>query len=566
MEVRNLLSPCFALGKDLHVFVLSLRSAFGDRFLGYLLLNYLLLKGATMTLLQTSMLPYFQHMGVKGVEYQLASTVSMMPWSMKGFIGVLSDIVPLGRFHKRGYLLLSVVLGIFGITMLSFRPESRDESSLWFVAALFGAAYAFLATFDLLCEGKYSEIMREEQAGSEVLSLVWSCMQLGSLIAALCVARVVDTEGPRPLISACLPFAILAFWRTWEGDLPEQPARSWRSLWAKAMSEPDLFLLASAMALGSLMVAVATAMLGERGRVFTALFVSMMMVLYSFRTLPRVLARSNLYMFITSIAYLDLSGPLAYWYTGTENCVKNGPHFSYAYYLAVSNVVGSVGSILGAVLFQYMQDWTFRQAFWVTTTIQVVASLFDLLIISRYNLELGVSDRAAYLFGDAACQSLAQQMALMPQALLTARLCPRGAEATVFAILAGFQNFGANIGSILGAQLSDYAGIKCSRAGPCNFEWLKTLILVCHMLVPLACLPLTWILVPAAVISDEGAFEMSSPPPSFASPGPSPLSSPASSPRTYRDDTDDPSPVTLAESAAGRLILLAVLMRFHEHG
>ena len=29
-----------------------------------------------------------------------------------------------------------------------------DESSLWFVAALFGAAYAFLATFDLLCEGK----------------------------------------------------------------------------------------------------------------------------------------------------------------------------------------------------------------------------------------------------------------------------------------------------------------------------------------------------------------------------------------------------------------------------
>ena len=30
----------------------------------------------------------------------------------------------------------------------------------------------------------------------------------------------------------------------------------------------------------------------------------------------------------------------------------------------------------------------------------------------------------------------------------------------------------------------------------------------CHMLVPLACLPLTWVLVPAAVISDESAFEM----------------------------------------------------------
>ncbi|CAE7325481.1 unnamed protein product [Symbiodinium sp. KB8] len=362
-----------ALGKDLRVFVLSLRSTFGDRFLGYLLLNYLCLKGITLTLLQTSMLPYLQHMGVKGVEFQLASMVAMIPWSMKGFIGVLSDIVPLGRYHKRGYLLLSVALGLFGISMLSFRPESRDESSLWFTAALFACAFAFLATFDLLCEGKYSEIMREEQ----VLSLVWSCMQLGSLVAALGVADVVDTEGPRPLIRVCLFFTLLSLWRTCAGDLPEEPARSWRSLWAKAMSEPGLFLLASAMAAGSAMVAFATAIFGDQGRVLTALGVSALMVIFSFKTLPRVLARR------------------------TETCVEDGPHFTYAYYLAISNVVGAVGSILGAVIFQYMQDWTFRQAFWVTTVIQVVASWFDLLIISRYNLKFGFSDRAAYLFGDA---------------------------------------------------------------------------------------------------------------------------------------------------------------------
>ncbi len=28
--------------------------------------------------------------------------------------------------------------------------------------------------------------------------------------------------------------------------------------------------------------------------------------------------RGNLYMFIISIAYMDLSGPLSYWYTGTS--------------------------------------------------------------------------------------------------------------------------------------------------------------------------------------------------------------------------------------------------------
>ncbi|CAJ1414797.1 unnamed protein product [Effrenium voratum] len=406
---------------------------------------------------------------------------------------------------------------------------------LWTAAALFGCAFTFLATFDLLCEGKYSEMMREEKAGSEVLTFVWTMCQWGSLLAAAVLYFVIDSEGPRPVILGCLPFAFVAFWRTWMGDLHEEPARSWKSLRAKAYSEPELFLLALLMACGSLVVALATAFWGRQGRLLAAVSVSVLLVVFSFRTLPRVLARSNLYMFIISISYLDLSGPLSYWYTGTDGCVPSGPHFSYSYFLAVSNVVGSAGSMLGAVLFQSMQSWSFRSAFRVTTFVQISASLFDLFIITRMNLTLGIPDAFAYLFGDAACQSIAAQMIIMPQALLTARLCPRGAEATVFAILAGFQNFGSNIGSILGAQLAETYGIQCSRLGPCNFESLINLIILCHILAPMACLSFLF-LVPTAKMNDEKAFATDSPPPSFASPSPSPLNSPRVS------DPDSPEP------------------------
>ena len=41
-----------------------------------------------------------------------------------------------------------------------------------------------LANFDLLCEGKYSELMREQGAGSEVLTFVWMAVQLGGLVGA----------------------------------------------------------------------------------------------------------------------------------------------------------------------------------------------------------------------------------------------------------------------------------------------------------------------------------------------------------------------------------------------
>ncbi|CAJ1360753.1 unnamed protein product [Effrenium voratum] len=776
-------SPAISEAKEsgsMQSFLQTLRRTFGSRFLCYLVLNYMFLKGMVFTMLQTSMLPYFQKMGVKGVEFQLASVVAMIPWSMKGFIGVLSDIVPIakarrvpyntyvqrerqkkyyerhktharfkrlrryeekqapaapllerlltegadavdadyeqrlelsygsktsepeegrktrkrkrqrhvelekpaeappvprqeaakkrsssqkgqqatrfqreqrayeeaqaakaaarqqqeeekrerkrkrkqfakdraiagklrskrnvkgqpsmqsmlelitsklgvasssktrlpqnatreqrkrpdesildgiwdlgrgnhplsacaesclrpwsileGRFHKRGYLLLSAMLGGFGVCVLGlWRP---GEGHLWTAAALFGCAFTFLATFDLLCEGKYSEMMREEKAGSEVLTFVWTMCQWGSLLAAAVLYFVIDSEGPRPVILGCLPFAFVAFWRTWMGDLHEEPARSWKSLRAKAYSEPELFLLALLMACGSLVVALATAFWGRQGRLLAAVSVSVLLVVFSFRTLPRVLARSNLYMFIISISYLDLSGPLSYWYTGTDGCVPSGPHFSYSYFLAVSNVVGSAGSMLGAVLFQSMQSWSFRSAFRVTTFVQISASLFDLFIITRMNLTLGIPDAFAYLFGDAACQSIAAQMIIMPQALLTARLCPRGAEATVFAILAGFQNFGSNIGSILGAQLAETYGIQCSRLGPCNFESLINLIILCHILAPMACLSFLF-LVPTAKMNDEKAFATDSPPPSFASPSPSPLNSPRVS------DPDSPEP------------------------
>lgn len=516
-------------------FFRTLERAFGRRFLGYLLLSYLGLKGVANTLVDASLLPYFQKMGVSGTEFQLAQVVARIPWSMKGFMGVLSDCLPLGRYHKRGYLLASSIVGMIGLAVLATIHPNHDQ--IWNVANLFCLVYFLISTFDLLCEGKYSEIMRKEAVGSEVLTLVWSCVQLGSLAASFVVGIFIDTQGPQPLLLACLPIAVVAAWRTAEGDVPEEKARSWKSLMLKARSEPGLFGLALAMAAGSFATAVFAAWLGKTARTVASVLVSGVLVWFSFKALPRAIASCNFYMFLVSTAYLDMTGVLAYWYTGGPNCVPDGPHFSYSYYLAVSNVVGSAGAVIGAVLFQNMQHWTFRGAFCVTTFIQVLAALFDLLLISRLNLRLGLPDQAVYLFGDAACQNMAQQMALMPMALLTARLCPRGAEATVFAILAGFQNFGMSVSSILGVLLTESFGIRATstgEVGSCEFDGLSETLIIGHCIIPLACLPLTWVLVPSTRMDDENAFS-GAPPPSFASPPNSPPTSPRGGGFNYAD-------------------------------
>jgi len=181
-------------------------------------------------------------------------------------------------------------------------------------------------------------------------------------------------------------------------------------------------------------------------------------------------------------------------------------------------------------LFQFMQSWQFRSAFAFTICIQAFASGFDLIIIRRWNTHVGISDAAMYLFGDAACQNVAAQMQLMPTAVLTARLCPSGAESTVFAILAGFQNFGSSVASILGVQLAQLFHVEASKEGPCDFENLGMLVVLCHCIVPVACLPLTWCLVPRARVDDDIAFKDHSPVPSFRSPAPSPPASPLETP------------------------------------
>lgn len=513
----------------------SLRLAFGDHFLKLLVVTYAGVKGCGQQLVVAAILPMCQAYGISGVDFQLTSMIARTPWAAKGLIGVLSDCFPIGRYHKRGYLLAAALLGISGLAALIAYPSAPAvgrpvASGLSFtLAILFMLPNLQAATFDLLMEGKYAEIMRREGSNSEVLTLVWVCVSLGSLVGAGFIAISVDLYGARPLLALSAVPCVYAAWLTYWGSLPEVPIgrrARWQYARSKLASEPWLFFLATCMALGAIFVALAAGLLPHSMHTACALGVAASLTLLSFRAMPRQLAKANLYMFLVSASNLDLSGPLTYYYTAGPECVADGPGFSMGYYLTVSVAVGAIGGSIGSFAFSLMQSWSFRAAFRVTTFVSMFASLFDIVILKRWNLVVGVSDQMAYIFGDAACQQLAAMLAMMPAGLLTSRLCPRGAEATVFAILAGFQNFGQNVSSILGVGLTQQLNIV-----GCDFAQLPGAIVCAHLLLPMLCIGLTPYLVPDALMDDAEAFDSSSPPPSFASPACSPAASPFSSPR-----------------------------------
>jgi hypothetical protein len=137
-------------------------------------------------------------------------------------------------------------------------------------------------------------------------------------------------------------------------------------------------------------------------------------------------------MFISSILYINISGSMDFWFTADEACVPGGPAFDYTYYNTYASLVGSITGSIGIALFQaLMGDWNFRTVFWVTTVIGIVAASFDMVIIARWNLAMGISDKAFYMFGDAVIGNCLGMFGLMPMLVLTSKLVPKGLEANI---------------------------------------------------------------------------------------------------------------------------------------
>lgn len=132
------------------------------------------------------------------------------------------------------------------------------------------------------------------------------------------------------------------------------------------------------------------------------LSVGLVLVLLANLWLPPTQRSCNLYMFASSLLYINIQGALDYWYTSDGNCVPDGPHFNYTFYVTIAHATASVASLVGVFVFQgAMYDWTFRSLFFITTVVQLLAGTVDILIIQRFNLMVGIPDEWAYLAGNA---------------------------------------------------------------------------------------------------------------------------------------------------------------------
>merc|ERR1712032_1103061 len=192
----------------------------------------------------------------------------------------------------------------------------------------------------------------------------------------------------------------------------------------------------------------------------------------------------------------------------------------------------------GLYLFEnYLIYWNAQKAFWVTTAFQVVAGLFDIMNTTRFNQTLlawtGLGDTSitireslfdpsqgfrtvrgddlsTFLFGSAFLEPLIDQLDGLPSTLLLSKLCPKGIETTMFAILAGFSNIGLSLSGQMGGLAIGYFGFNfrtgaaesgkgiCNMGGatpnePASFHGMAQALVLGNVLLPFLTIPSTWI-------------------------------------------------------------------------
>mmetsp|Transcript_62047 Transcript_62047/g.145580 ORF Transcript_62047/g.145580 Transcript_62047/m.145580 type:complete len:545 (+) Transcript_62047:114-1748(+) len=392
---------------------------------------------------------------VPAPRVQIYSGISKLPWALKPVVGLISDVMPIGGYHKAPYMIGAVFVGSAAFLAAGAVPHSMLPVSLLVVCIFLQQSQ--LSVCDILAEARYAQQIQEVPAfGSHVLSFVWFGMNAGSVLGVSLSGLLLANASPKlPFLISALPAAMVLI-PLFYGCLEEKMVRSEetaerRKKFYAQREACFLSLLICVVCLGL----TACGLISSSTRVNAiAATIAFFVVGFFFSVfLSPAIARFNLWSLLQTSLSLSTSGAAFYFMTDTEEQYNEGPHFSPLYYNSVIGTVGALMSLVGVATFQrYFSTYRYRNLLLVTNIAFCFMNALDTVLFKRLNVSMGIPDHA-FVLGTSCMQNVLMQWQWMPQVIILSYFCPRGMEATMYALLAGCHNLGNTIASCWGALL-----------------------------------------------------------------------------------------------------------------
>eukprot|EP00668_Euglena_longa_P004893 GGOE01005734.1.p1 GENE.GGOE01005734.1~~GGOE01005734.1.p1 ORF type:complete len:628 (+),score=126.49 GGOE01005734.1:124-1884(+) len=435
-------------------------------------------------------------------------------WGLKPLYALISDSVTIRGYRRTPWVIFTAIIASVAYATMAWK-KCRLSGAM--ICLCFFCAKFQIAWTDLMVEATFTEKMRDvpPRFSADIVSFAWSGVGFFALLGIFFAGPGIDYLGPIHVVSLALPFACLVIIPASAGYLTEKrlPRHQTGLRMDHVRKQWEYFVCTIILIVGVLCTAAAGVF--QAGPVVgaqVALMACLMTGLSSVVLLPTVIWKPMMYMFLANAFNVDVSGFVDNFYldpsnardsaaTGLPICV-NCPHFSATFYYTVIGMADSVFMLVGSFIFtRYLTRWSYRQVLCVSQVIICLTSILDIVQYQRWNLDLGLPDWV-FMLGKASFQNTLFMINAMPTHVLMSKVCPNGVEASVFALLAGFSNFGMTVASYLGAyslSLVGMDGIGGEEVDDFSGAWKACLLNA--VVAPIALLLLPF-LIPDARIRD----------------------------------------------------------------
>lgn len=297
--------------RSLHSYTMKMTSVLGWRFLFFLFFSQMLGKGMLNTGARRLLLPLFKSMSnVDAFDLQLYSVLVALPWSMKPLMGLASDFITVGGYQKRYWLVFGSIVGTTCSGLVFLFQSHALATAMCFAGISFQ-----LSMYDLLSEGKYSEIRNDNpEVGSSITNMVQGMISLGALCAMIYVGFLSDHKlfWIMFIINAFLSASL--FFPTLMGWMPEHQLVNARFIQLVSLDRIQrdwyMILVIAFTGVGGIVASlVATLASPLIGLIIAVLFLVASIVGCWF-VFPSLITQVAFYQVVTTLAWPSMGGAL----------------------------------------------------------------------------------------------------------------------------------------------------------------------------------------------------------------------------------------------------------------
>nr|CCA22642.1 folateBiopterin Transporter (FBT) family putative [Albugo laibachii Nc14] len=402
-------------------------------------------------------LNYFfkDNLALEPAESQALLTIVLFPWGIKPLYGIMSDSLPLFQYHRKSYIIICSFVGLLSFLILSIPNGIQTPFGSVMVLTIQSFAVAFI---DVVIDARVVEVSRLDpvNGANDLQSVSWGAMAIGGVIGSTLSGPATETLGVRASFFFAAIGPLLVF------------IMALRMTEKKVSIASSMCLHSASRQLRHLKEAIGTP----------------------------VIWKCALWIFL-SHAVVPSYSQITFYYA-TEFL-----HFSPEFIGSLS-ALGFVFLLLGTLLYNaFFKEISFRRIFFISQLSLAVISFLDILLVTRVNLELGIPDQI-FVLGDTVIVDVIGRLKAMPVLVLSSKLCPKGVEGTMFALLMSISNFSFSVSEFVGAIIASFLGISRTSY---QYLWCAVLIRSTMKIVPLFFL----FLIPSAdpqIIVDDLEFSV----------------------------------------------------------